>query len=325
MKQAGHKPLRTETPLVSIIIPAYNVAQYIGEAIDSVLQQDFTQYEIIVINDGSSDTPELERVLKPFSQHIIYVKQENEGISAARNVGLQTARGKYIALLDADDVWLPYKLSTQLEYMTAYKYGMIYADALLFGESPWPVGTTFMDKSPSEGEVSFESLLDLRCTVVVSTVIVLKSLLTQIGGFDEDDRNITEDFDAWLRLARTGASIGYQSKVLAKYRYRADSVSAKRIKLHEAAMNVLNKVRQTMDLDHAEAAALERTEKRLMTIMAVERSKTLIVEGDFDRAFALLSEQRKTTRSWKIPVTLLALRAFPILLQKYLMTRHRPE
>jgi len=222
-------------------------------------------------------------------------------------------------------VWLPYKLSTQLEYMTAYKYGMIYADALLFGESPWPVGTTFMDKSPSEGEVSFESLLDLRCTVVVSTVIVLKSLLTQIGGFDEDDRNITEDFDAWLRLARTGASIGYQSKVLAKYRYRADSVSAKRIKLHEAAMNVLNKVRQTMDLDHAEAAALERTEKRLMTIMAVERSKTLIVEGDFDRAFALLSEQRKTTRSWKIPVTLLALRAFPILLQKYLMTRHRPE
>lgn len=325
MNQVGHKPLRTGTPLVSVIIPAYNVAKYIGEAIDSVLQQDFTQYEIIVINDGSSDTPELEQVLKPFLQHIIYIKQENAGISAARNVGLQTARGKYIALLDADDVWLPYKLSTQLEYMTAHEYGMIYADALLFGESPWPAGTTFMDNSPSEGEVSFESLLDLRCTVVVSTVIVLKSLLTQIGGFDEDDRNITEDFDAWLRLAKAGASIGYQSKVLAKYRYRSDSVSAKRIKLHEAAMNVLKKVRRTMDLDPAEITALERTEKRLMTIMAVERSKTMIVEGDFDRAFALLSEQSKTTRSWKIPVTLLALRAFPVLLQKYLLTRHRPE
>ena len=325
MNQVGHKPLRTGTPLVSIIIPAYNVASYIGEAIESVLQQDFTQYEIIVINDGSSDTPELERVLNPFSRHIIYLKQENTGISAARNVGLQAARGKYIALLDADDVWLPHKLRVQFEYMTAHKYDMIYADALLFGESPWPEGTTFMDNSPSEGEVSFESLLDLRCTVVVSTVVVLKSLLTQIGGFDEEDRNITEDFDAWLRLARAGARIGYQSKVLAKYRYRSDSVSAKRIKLHEAAINVLNKVRRTMDLDPAETAALARTEKRLMTIMAVERSKTMIVRGDFDGAFALLSQQSKTNKSWKIPVTLLALRAFPILLQKYLTMRHRPE
>ena len=325
MRQPDLKSLQTGTPLVSVIIPAYNVATYIGEAVESVLQQDFTEYEIIVINDGSLDTPELERILEPFSNRIVYLKQLNAGISAARNAGLQVARGEYIALLDADDVWLPHKLSEQLEYIASHSYDMIYADALLIGESPWRPGTTFMDNSPSEVEVTVQSLLDLQCTVVVSTVLVRKSVLNQINGFDEADRNITEDFDAWLRLAQMGARIGYQGKVLAKYRYRSDSVSAKRIRLHEAALRVLDKTRRTMDLKPSETAALERTEKRLLRIMGIERSKNMIVRGEFDHAFALLSEERKTNKSWKIPLTLLALRVSPVLLQKFLQTRHRPE
>ena len=322
MKESPHKPT---TPVVSIIIPAYNVANYIGEAIQSVLQQEFDSYEIVIINDGSTDTPELERVLAPFKDQIVYLKQENGGIAAARNAGLRVARGEYVALLDSDDVWFPFKLTHQLEYLKANSYDMVYGDAVLFGESKWKEGTTFMDNVPSIGKVSLESLLDLRATIVVSTVVVRKDLLIRSGGFDESDRNIPEDFDAWLRLAQLGARIGYERKVVAKYRYRSDSASAQHVRLHEGALRVLRKTRKTMQLTSRELLALTRTEQRLMALVRIERSKTMIVKGDFDTAFALLSEERKQNKSWKIAMTLVALRTFPLLLQKFLQTRHAPQ
>src|SRR5919198_1434145 len=92
-------------PAVSVIIPAYRVTQYIAEALDSVLAQTFTDYETIVINDGCPETVALERVLEPYRERIIYLKQENRGPGAARNAGILAARSPLIALLDADDVW----------------------------------------------------------------------------------------------------------------------------------------------------------------------------------------------------------------------------
>jgi GT2 family glycosyltransferase len=199
---------------------------------------------------------------------------------------------------------------------------MVYADALLFGEAPWSEGTTFMDRSPSDGPVTLNSLLDIRVTVVVSTVIMRKDLVEQVGSFDEEDRNMTEDFDLWLRLANAGARIGYQRKVLAKYRYRSDSISASRVKLHEAALRVLKKARRSMALNPSDAEALSRTEQRLESILMMERSKKLIVKGDIDAARATLSKARETNSSWKIPAALLALRMFPGLLRRYLQNRH---
>jgi glycosyltransferase involved in cell wall biosynthesis len=313
-----------ETPLVSIIIPAYNVSAYIGEALNSVFAQDFKSYEVIVVDDGSTDTTELAKVLEPYRQRISYIHQANRGISAARNAALRVARGKLVALLDADDVWLEGKLSEQLEFMKQGGYDMVYGNALLFGEAPWRNGTTFMDRSPSDGTVSLNSLLDLRCTVVVSTVIMRKDLVEQVGGFDEEDRNITEDFDLWLRLARIDARIGYQKKVVAKYRYRSDSVSASRVRIHEAALRVLQKTRDGMTLSATEKEALDRTEQRLQSILMLERSKNLIVSGELDAARAILLKARETNNSWKIPLALLLLRTFPGVLRKYLQKRHHP-
>ena len=103
-----------ELPLISIIIPAYNVSQYIGEAVRSIFVQDFKSYEVIVVNDGSTDTSELEKVLEPYREKIHYIYQDNRGISAARNAALRVARGELIALLDADDVWREGKLKNSL-------------------------------------------------------------------------------------------------------------------------------------------------------------------------------------------------------------------
>lgn len=323
MQNGNHS--NPKTPLISIIIPAYNVSSYIGDALRSVFVQDFKNYEVIVVNDGSTDTPALERVLEPYRDRIHYIHQENCGISAARNAALRVARGELIALLDSDDIWLEGKLSEQLEFMKQGEFDMIYGDALLIGDVPWPAGTTFMDRSPSDGPVTLNSLLDLRVTVVVSTVIMRKDLVEQAGGFDEEDRNIVEDFDLWLRMARIGARIGYQHKVIAQYRYRSDSISASRVKLHEAALRVLQKTRRGMTLSASEKEALDRTEQRLQSILMLERGKTLIVNGELAEARAMLTKARETNSSWKIPLALLVLRMFPGLLRRYLRKRHHVE
>ena len=108
------EPVRDDNkePLISVIIPAYNAASVIARTIDSVLSQTFTDFEILVVNDGSPDTPELEAVLE--SYRIVYHKQENRGAGAARNVGVNNARGQFLAFLDADDYWLPNYLEAQM-------------------------------------------------------------------------------------------------------------------------------------------------------------------------------------------------------------------
>ena len=323
MENSNHN--NSELPLVSIIIPAYNVSSYIDEALRSIFIQDFKSYEVFVVNDGSTDTPELEKVLAPYRDQIHYLQQPNRGISAARNAALRVARGKLIALLDADDVWRSGKLTEQVSFMDRAQFDMVYSDALLIGDVPWPEGTTFMDRSPSEGPVTLNTLLDLKVTVVVSTVVMRKDLVEQVGGFDEEDRNLTEDFDLWLRLARAGARIGYQRKVHAEYRYRSDSISASRIKLHEAALRVLKKTRRGMTLSASETEALDRTEQRLEAILMLEHGKTMIVKGELAEARTLLAKARETNNSWKIPFALLALRTFPGLLRRYLQKHHHTD
>ncbi len=108
-----------KTPIVSVIIPTYNRAPYVTEALDSVLAQTFTDYEIIVIDDGSTDNT--KEVLQPYFPQIRYFFQENQGVSAARNVGIREAKGEWLAFLDSDDVWLPKKLEIQFKDIHRYK------------------------------------------------------------------------------------------------------------------------------------------------------------------------------------------------------------
>src|SRR5712691_11630296 len=131
-------------PTVSVIIPAYNVAPYIGETLDSVFAQTFADYEVIVINDGSPDTEELERELARFIDRIRYIKQENRGASAARDAGLRAARGELVAFLDADDLWLPNYLDEQIKFMRERDCDLVCADAMMFGETP-NAGQTYME------------------------------------------------------------------------------------------------------------------------------------------------------------------------------------
>src|SRR5437667_3873819 len=117
INRAPEKLVGTEvpdSPLISVIIPAFNSARYIPEALESVFAQGRADVEPIVINDGSPDSVELEAALTPFMSRILYLEQANRGVSSARNSGISAARGHYIALLDADDIWEPDYLAVQI-------------------------------------------------------------------------------------------------------------------------------------------------------------------------------------------------------------------
>src|SRR3954451_475135 len=121
-------------PVVSVIIPAYKAVPFIRETLESVFAQTFERFEVIVVNDGSPDTIELEAVLAPFSTRIVYLEQENRGLSGARNSGLRFARGEYIALLDADDIWEPDYLEVQLGFLERDGQAvLVYPNAKIFG------------------------------------------------------------------------------------------------------------------------------------------------------------------------------------------------
>jgi glycosyltransferase involved in cell wall biosynthesis len=190
-------------PLVSVIIPAYNASRFIAATLDSVLAQTFKDFEIIVVNDGSPDSEELERVLEPFRSRITYLRQENQGPSVARNTGIRESRGKFIAPLDADDLWEPEHLSAQLDALNADpSMDMVYADARIFGDAP-EAGRTVMELNPSEGEVTFERLATRQCTVHHCVCLIRREILSRTGLYDPAFRR-AEDVDLWLRIAMHG-------------------------------------------------------------------------------------------------------------------------
>ena len=106
-------------PAVSVIIPAYDTSAFIGETLDSVFRQTFTDFEVVVVNDGSPDAEELERALAPYRDRIVYITQENGGPSRARNTAIRHARGEFVAVLDSDDLLMPTYLDEQMRRLAA--------------------------------------------------------------------------------------------------------------------------------------------------------------------------------------------------------------
>src|ERR1039458_8017361 len=113
----NQSPPAQQSPQVSVIIPAFNAAGHIVAALESVFAQSFTDYEVILVNDGSPDTEQLEQAIQPYVSRIAYLAQENRGPSAARNLGIRHARGEWLAFLDSDDAWLPHYLAEQLRFL----------------------------------------------------------------------------------------------------------------------------------------------------------------------------------------------------------------
>ena len=300
-------------PLISVVIPAYNVAPYIAETLDSVFAQTLTDFEIIVVNDGSPDTDELERALAPYLDRVRYIRQENRGAGAARNRGVREGRGEFVAFLDGDDLWLPEYLEKQLLFVRNGKYDLAYADALLFGDSP-AAGKTYMETAPSCGPVTFLTLVRNECNVITSGVIARRRSLIEAGLFDESLRN-AQDFEMWTRLARRGARIAYQREVLLRYRCRGSSLSGDLMNRLARETRVYRHIAATYELTLAERAELERVMKLQQAAVELANGKSGLLTGRFDEARASFERAHGVLGGWKLRAALLMLRVTPRLLR----------
>jgi glycosyltransferase involved in cell wall biosynthesis len=299
---------RSIEPRVSVVIPAYRASGDIAVALDSVFAQTFSLFEVIVVNDGSPDTAELEDALAPYQSRIQYLTQRNLGAGAARNNGIRAARGNLVAFLDADDRWAPEFLQQQVGFLDAHPdCDLVYADAVLSGESPL-VGKRFMETAPSIGEVTLISLIEQRCNIILSTVVMRREPLVSAGLFDETLRR-GQDFELWMRLALRGATLEYQRIVLAERRVRSGGLSGDSISEIQRALNVLDRFGRMNALPPRAQATLRARTRALIDRLEIEQGKRRILEGDFEAARYHLSATRD--RPLKVRAVLLALRIAP--------------
>jgi teichuronic acid biosynthesis glycosyltransferase TuaG len=312
-----------KAPKISVVIPAYNSARYIGEALDSVLKQKFREHEIIVVNDGSPDSDQLERALKLHMEDIVYIKQRNEGAGVARNMAIEHARGDIIAFLDSDDIWLPDFLASQYVFLERNKYDMVYCDAILFGMRS-AYRRTFMETAPSEGEANFESILDLKCNVITSGTMARRRSIMDAGMF-ETERVRAHDFILWLRMAKTGTKIGYQRKQLLKYRVHTDGLSGDMISRAERELDAFHRVPNLMELTEKERNIVDRRVAGLEADLSVEKGKAYLLRGDYRHAADEFSNANRHRKSIKLAAVAAMTRLAPKMLLKFYKVNRSTE
>jgi len=182
-------------PLVTAVIPTHDRGWILAEAVDSVLAQDYPHLELIVVDDGSSDAT--EQLLAAYGKRIRVIRQSNGGVSSARNRGIAAARGRYVAFLDSDDLWLPGKLSAQVAFFKACPEYRICQTEEIWIRRGRRVNPRHRHKKPS-GDIFIPSLA--LCLVSPSAVMGERALFEEMGGFDEC-LPACEDYDLWLRVA----------------------------------------------------------------------------------------------------------------------------
>ena len=312
---------KNAAPFFSIIIPAYNAAHHIVDALTSVFAQSVDSYEIIVINDGSPDTGLLERELEPYLASITYLNRRNGGPAAARNTGILIAKGEYIAFLDSDDQWLPDHLAQMMEVLQQDPtLDLVYGDTVNFGDVA-EEGATTMEANPSEGLASFESLVLGKCTVVGSTVVARRQVLMEAELFDESLVQ-GEDFDLWARVAYRGGRIDYRRHIHARRRIHKGNLTMDAIGSWEGQARVLRKLMKELDLPENLRNEMQREVEKCEGAVALEKCKQQLVARRYEEAVAQLRLANASFRSFKLQFVLYLLQTFPQLARHlYLKTK----
>lgn len=207
-------------PEVSVVIPAYNAEGYLAETIRSVLAQSYSDYEVVVVDDGSSDrTPE---VAKSFEPHVRVLTKENGGPASARNLAINNTSGRYIAFLDSDDLWVEKKLALQVAFLDDNPgVGLTFGEAWMFSDEAGE--KTIAGKIGYTGEATFRSLL-FGDYIPNSTVMIRRACVDAVGLLNESRELIAvEDYEYWMRIARSFPMEAIP-EALAWYRIRAGNL-----------------------------------------------------------------------------------------------------
>ncbi|HKT81961.1 MAG TPA: glycosyltransferase [Vicinamibacterales bacterium] len=228
-------------PDFSVITPAYNAEAFVAEAIESVLAQTHGDFELIVVDDGSTDrTVEVVGRYSASDPRVRLLQQANRGVSAARNTAIRVSCGRHVALLDSDDRWMPSFLMRLRELFASHsELDVISANALNLGGQwdgqPWKAAP--LDLQP----VSLAKLIEVESSICI-TAVMKRRVAELIGGFDESLRR-NEDYDFWLRAALAGCRLAFWGEPLAYYRRRADGLSGNEADMLSGIVRVLTQVK----------------------------------------------------------------------------------
>lgn len=306
---------------VSVVIPAYNCAPFIAETLDSVFAQTVPVSQVIVVNDGSPDTPDLERVLQPYNDRIHYLKQTNQGVSAARNTALQAASQPFIGFVDSDDLWRPNFVERHLAMFDADpSLDLVYGNGQRFGDSP-DAGKLLMDVSLSEGEPNFERLVKLQCNVNTAC-IARRDILFKAGLYDESMQT-AEDFDLWLRVVKAGGKIGYHRDVTMMSRLRSGSLSAHQHWMFRDFLKVLAKWENSEQLTQVERTAVKEQQRDYYARQALYEGKKALLEGDAAAAISFFNRANTYFTNWKLSAVIFALKVAPLPIRTLYRWRNR--
>lgn len=226
---------------VDVIIPAFNAAKYLPAALESVGSQTFEDWQIVLVDDGSTDNTAavVAPFLARFGPKLKYIRQENHGMSAARNTAIRASTSELIALLDADDVWLPNRLADSLQAFAARPAaGIAYGLITYMDQAGRPLGTFEGNVGHVEGRIApyiYMRIVELPCV----TVTIRRACIEEVGLFDETMRS-TEDRDLWLRIALRH-EVAFIPKVLAYYRTSPGSVSTNTQRMLQAQLQFIRK------------------------------------------------------------------------------------
>ena len=307
-------------PLVSIVIPAYMAAGRIRETLDSAFAQTYPNFEVILVNDGSPDTPALEEAIRGYDERLIYLKQENQGPSGARNTAIRHARGKYIACLDSDDIYLPDHLAQQVDLLERDGLDLAYSDSHVVRNGT-PVGRAF-EQEPQHPPVTFEKLLQEECCVMTSATVASRQAMMDAGLFDERYRRC-EDFDLWLRMSFRGARMGFYPGVGIEHRLLSEGLSSDSYLLKQGRIEVYKKTLATLPLSAEQRELIRNLIAQTEGKAQMDLVKRFVREGRYaeaavaaEKASVLLQDRTSRWTAW-------ALRTTPWAFHGYLRARER--
>jgi glycosyltransferase involved in cell wall biosynthesis len=270
-------------PTVSIITPAYNASAFLSQTVASALAQTWCDFEVLIVDDGSSDdTLNIARSWERTDPRIrVFTRPHNGGPSAARNTAIAQARGEYFALLDSDDLWHPTFLENQLavlrgrraaDVVTGNAYNM---GGGLHGQPMNPLGSTCR-------EISLLEILERENSIFIMSVL-RRAVVDRIGGFDET-LPLNEDYDFWIRAAHAGFVFIHNPVPLGHYRRRPDSMSANELHMVTGIMRVLRRARDLCADRPRELAAIDRQLARFEKQRLLVSGKTNLVSRNFSAA-----------------------------------------
>ncbi len=271
-------------PLISVVIPCYKGERWIGEAIESVLEQTYQNFEIIVVDDGSPD--DSVSIIKSYLKdaRVNYIYQENQGVASARNQGIAQSRGSCLVFLDQDDRLLPQALEVGWQSLREHPdCGFVFGQCYLIDAKGVPLIYTSLERAIQGAPVcTYEALVQGKGAAIYPPSVILfrRSILEQVGGFNPDF-GMADDYDVYLKVARQ-APIHFHGTVLVAYRQHSENNSLQALRMRDDALKVVE-AQKTYLAEHPRAQAAIRAGKEYwrycFTVMMIHLGMQHLVQG----------------------------------------------